>query len=249
MRKWPLAAGALAGAAPAGRSTTGRRRSPRVSARPSSARPGRQAPGAHVRRRAEHRLDAGTPRGARQARREGDVLQHRPLRTRAASAAARGGRSRARDRKPHLFACRDAVPYGRDAPPRASHGDRGDRGRRRRDGAGAGKAPDAAPVGPEAPGHAAAAPRGGLRPYRLVGDALGLEQGRHHGEDHGEGRAADPRAGTSSSCTTGATSRWAGTAATRSKATELILTQWKDQQGFEFVTIPEMIEATGFVVP
>jgi peptidoglycan/xylan/chitin deacetylase (PgdA/CDA1 family) len=33
------------------------------------------------------------------------------------------------------------------------------------------------------------------------------------------------------------------------EATELILTQWKEQQGFEFVTIPEMIEATGFQVP
>ena len=33
------------------------------------------------------------------------------------------------------------------------------------------------------------------------------------------------------------------------KATELILTQWKQQEGYEFVTIPEMIEATGFVVP
>jgi peptidoglycan-N-acetylglucosamine deacetylase len=32
-------------------------------------------------------------------------------------------------------------------------------------------------------------------------------------------------------------------------ATELILTQWKKQQGFEFVTIPEMIERTGFELP
>jgi peptidoglycan/xylan/chitin deacetylase (PgdA/CDA1 family) len=32
-------------------------------------------------------------------------------------------------------------------------------------------------------------------------------------------------------------------------ATELILTQWKEQEGFQFVTIPEMIEATGFEVP
>ena len=32
-------------------------------------------------------------------------------------------------------------------------------------------------------------------------------------------------------------------------ATELILTQWKEQHGYEFVTIPEMIEATGFVAP
>jgi peptidoglycan-N-acetylglucosamine deacetylase len=31
------------------------------------------------------------------------------------------------------------------------------------------------------------------------------------------------------------------------EATELILTQWKDQQGYEFVTVPEMIERTGFV--
>jgi peptidoglycan-N-acetylglucosamine deacetylase len=33
------------------------------------------------------------------------------------------------------------------------------------------------------------------------------------------------------------------------EATELILTQWKEQQGYEFVTIPEMIAATGFQVP
>jgi peptidoglycan/xylan/chitin deacetylase (PgdA/CDA1 family) len=33
------------------------------------------------------------------------------------------------------------------------------------------------------------------------------------------------------------------------EATDLILTQWKEQQGFEFVTVPEMIEATGFVAP
>ena len=33
------------------------------------------------------------------------------------------------------------------------------------------------------------------------------------------------------------------------EATELILTQWKQQQGYTFVTIPEMIEATGFEVP
>ena len=45
------------------------------------------------------------------------------------------------------------------------------------------------------------------------------------------------------------TSRWAGTAATRSHATDLILQQWKEQEGFEFVTIPEMIERSGFVVP
>jgi hypothetical protein len=33
------------------------------------------------------------------------------------------------------------------------------------------------------------------------------------------------------------------------EATDLILTQWKGQRGMEFVTIPEMIEATGFRVP
>ncbi|HEY6416158.1 MAG TPA: polysaccharide deacetylase family protein [Acidimicrobiales bacterium] len=33
------------------------------------------------------------------------------------------------------------------------------------------------------------------------------------------------------------------------QATELILTQWKDLHGFEFVTIPEMMAATGFQVP
>lgn len=33
------------------------------------------------------------------------------------------------------------------------------------------------------------------------------------------------------------------------QATQLILEQWKEQQGFEFVSIPEMIERTGFVVP
>ena len=33
------------------------------------------------------------------------------------------------------------------------------------------------------------------------------------------------------------------------EATDLILTQWKEQQGMEFVTIPEMIEATGFRAP
>ena len=33
------------------------------------------------------------------------------------------------------------------------------------------------------------------------------------------------------------------------EATERILDRWKDQEGYEFVTIPEMIEATGFVVP
>jgi peptidoglycan/xylan/chitin deacetylase (PgdA/CDA1 family) len=32
-------------------------------------------------------------------------------------------------------------------------------------------------------------------------------------------------------------------------AAELILKQWKDQEGYEFVTVPEMIERTGFVVP
>jgi hypothetical protein len=30
------------------------------------------------------------------------------------------------------------------------------------------------------------------------------------------------------------------------RSAELILTQWKEQEGFEFVTIPEMIERTGF---
>jgi hypothetical protein len=25
--------------------------------------------------------------------------------------------------------------------------------------------------------------------------------------------------------------------------------QWKEQEGFEFVSVPEMIERTGFVVP
>jgi peptidoglycan/xylan/chitin deacetylase (PgdA/CDA1 family) len=33
------------------------------------------------------------------------------------------------------------------------------------------------------------------------------------------------------------------------QATGLILTQWKEQQGLEFVTIPEMIERTGFEAP
>jgi hypothetical protein len=33
------------------------------------------------------------------------------------------------------------------------------------------------------------------------------------------------------------------------EATDLILTKWKQQQGMEFVTVPEMIEATGFEVP
>jgi hypothetical protein len=32
-------------------------------------------------------------------------------------------------------------------------------------------------------------------------------------------------------------------------ATELILQQWKEQEGHEFVTIPEMIERSGFQVP
>jgi peptidoglycan/xylan/chitin deacetylase (PgdA/CDA1 family) len=33
------------------------------------------------------------------------------------------------------------------------------------------------------------------------------------------------------------------------RATELILSQWKEQEGLEFVTIPEMIERTAFLVP
>ncbi len=33
------------------------------------------------------------------------------------------------------------------------------------------------------------------------------------------------------------------------EATARILDRWKDQEGYEFVTIPEMIEATGFLVP
>ena len=33
------------------------------------------------------------------------------------------------------------------------------------------------------------------------------------------------------------------------QATELILDRWKEREGFEFVTVPEMIEPTGFVVP
>ena len=33
------------------------------------------------------------------------------------------------------------------------------------------------------------------------------------------------------------------------EATEQILARWKDQEGYEFVTIPEMIDATGFDVP
>ncbi len=33
------------------------------------------------------------------------------------------------------------------------------------------------------------------------------------------------------------------------QATALILEQWKEQAGFEFVTIPEMIERTGFAYP
>ena len=32
-------------------------------------------------------------------------------------------------------------------------------------------------------------------------------------------------------------------------ATDLILQQWKEQEGFEFVTIPEMIERQGFALP
>ncbi len=33
------------------------------------------------------------------------------------------------------------------------------------------------------------------------------------------------------------------------RSAELILTQWKEQEGFEFVTIPEMIESTGYRDP
>jgi peptidoglycan/xylan/chitin deacetylase (PgdA/CDA1 family) len=33
------------------------------------------------------------------------------------------------------------------------------------------------------------------------------------------------------------------------QATDLILQQWKEQEGFEFVTIPEMIERQGFAYP
>jgi len=33
------------------------------------------------------------------------------------------------------------------------------------------------------------------------------------------------------------------------EATDLILNQWKQHRGMEFVTIPEMIEATGFQAP
>jgi peptidoglycan/xylan/chitin deacetylase (PgdA/CDA1 family) len=33
------------------------------------------------------------------------------------------------------------------------------------------------------------------------------------------------------------------------EATDLILQQWKEQEGFEFVTIPEMIERQGFAYP
>jgi hypothetical protein len=32
------------------------------------------------------------------------------------------------------------------------------------------------------------------------------------------------------------------------RSAELILQQWKEQEGYEFVTIPEMIERTGFTV-
>ena len=32
-------------------------------------------------------------------------------------------------------------------------------------------------------------------------------------------------------------------------AADLILQQWKEQEGYEFVTIPEMIERSGFSVP
>jgi peptidoglycan/xylan/chitin deacetylase (PgdA/CDA1 family) len=33
------------------------------------------------------------------------------------------------------------------------------------------------------------------------------------------------------------------------EAADLILTRWKEQEGFEFVTVPEMIERTGFAYP
>lgn len=33
------------------------------------------------------------------------------------------------------------------------------------------------------------------------------------------------------------------------ESADLILQQWKEQEGYEFVTIPEMIERTGFTVP
>ena len=48
---------------------------------------------------------------------------------------------------------------------------------------------------------------------------------------------------------TAATSRWAWDRSHSVEATDLILTQWKDRQGSGFVTIPEMIETTRFVVP
>jgi hypothetical protein len=32
-------------------------------------------------------------------------------------------------------------------------------------------------------------------------------------------------------------------------AADLILQQWNEQEGYEFVTIPEMIERSGFSVP
>ena len=62
----------------------------------------------------------------------------------------------------------------------------------RRDGAGEGPAADAPAVRPPPPRHAARPLGGGLRPDPLVGDALGLEQGRHDREDHAQGREADP---------------------------------------------------------
>ena len=48
--------------------------------------------------------------------------------------------------------------------------------------------------------------------------------------------------------TTAATSRWAGIKPLGHSA-DLILQQWKEQEGYEFVTIPEMIERSGFTVP
>jgi hypothetical protein len=33
------------------------------------------------------------------------------------------------------------------------------------------------------------------------------------------------------------------------RSADLILQQWREQEGFEFVTIPEMIQRTGFTGP
>ena len=91
--------------------------------------------GADVRRRPEHGVDAGAAGGAREARREGDLLHDRRIRAPAARAAARGCGRRACDRQPHLSPRLDAVAHRRDDSPRAADDHRGDRGRRRRDGA------------------------------------------------------------------------------------------------------------------